>query len=80
MAQGGDRGKSPNETGTLPKRRVVRDAPLPKPGRKAVKGGPRRGATGKHAAAKASGAKTSETRKAGPKKIRPRTTTRSGDK
>jgi hypothetical protein len=79
MAQGGDRGKSPNETGTVPKRRV-RDAPAPKPGRKAVKGGPRRGATGKHAATKARGAKTSQTRKGGPKKIPRGTTTRSGDK
>ena len=79
MAQSGDRGKSPNETGTLPTRRVT-DAPAPKPGRKKVKGGPRRGATGKHAASNARGAKTSETRKAGPKKIPRGTTTRSGDK
>ena len=79
MAQGGDRGKSPNENGTLPRRRVI-DAPGPKPGRKAVQGGPQRGATGKHAATKARGAKTSETRKAGPKKIPRGTTTRSGDK
>jgi hypothetical protein len=78
MAQDGDRGKSPSETGTLPKR-SLRDAPAPKPGRK-VKGRPRRGATGKHAATKARGAKTSETRKGGPKKIPRGTTTRSGDK
>jgi hypothetical protein len=79
MAQGGDRGKAPNKTGTQPKRRV-KDAPAPKPGRKSVKDGPRRGATGKHAATRAAGARTSETRKAGPKKIPARTTTRSADK
>jgi hypothetical protein len=79
MAQGGDRGKAPNKTGTQPKRRA-KDAPAPKPGRKSVKGGPRRGATGKHAATRAAGARTSQSRKAGPKKTRPRTTTRSGDK
>ena len=49
MAQGGDRGKSPNRTGTLPRKRRV-DAPAGKPGSKAVKGGPGRGAArGKHA-------------------------------
>ena len=79
MAQGGDRGKSPNETGTRPKGRAT-DAPTPKPGRKDVKAGPRRGAAGKHAASNARGAKTSETRKAGPKKIPRGTRTRSGDK
>lgn len=35
--QGGDRGKGPNVTGTLPRKRV--DAPATKPGRKDVKGG-----------------------------------------
>ena len=79
MRQGGDRGKSPNTTGTLPKKRV--DAPAAKPGRKAVKSGAGRGAGHpKHAATRASGLKTTETRKAGPKKTRARTTTRSADK
>jgi hypothetical protein len=76
--QGGDRGKSPNKTGTLPKPK--REAVGSKPGRKSVKGGPKRGARGKHAAARARGARTSETRKAGPKKTPAGTTTRSGDK
>jgi hypothetical protein len=78
--QGGDRGKPPNVTGTLPKKKRV-DAPGPKPGRKSVKGGPGRGAgRGKHAAEGASGTKTTQTRKAGPKKTRRGTTTRSADK
>jgi hypothetical protein len=76
--QGGDRGKSRNLTGTLPKRRPSQKPD--KPGRKSLKGGPGRRARGKHAAAKALGAKTSRTRKAGPRKTRRGTTTRSADK
>jgi hypothetical protein len=75
----GDRGKAPNKTGTQPRKRV--DAPAEKPGRKSVKSGAGRGAGHpKHAATRSAGLKTSETRKAGPKKTRARTTTRSGDK
>jgi hypothetical protein len=77
--QGGDRGKAPNKTGTLPKKRM--NAPAAKPGRKDVKGAAGRDAgRGKHAAARTAGAKTSATRKAGPKQTRRGTTTRSGDK
>jgi hypothetical protein len=77
--QGGDRGKGPNKTGTLPKKR--REAVAEKPGRKDVKGGPKRGAAGsKHAAAKARGQKTGATRKAGPRKTPRGTTRRSGEK
>ena len=77
--QGGDRGKGPNVTGTQPRKRV--DAPAPKPGRKSVKGGAGAGAgRGKHAAAGAQGAKTTQTRKAGPKKTARGTTTRSADR
>ena len=73
------RGKRKNTTGTQPRKRV--DAPAEKPGRKSVKGGAGRGAGHpKHPATRASGLKTSETRKAGPKRTRARTTTRSGDK
>ena len=76
----GDRGKSPKTTGTQPKPRKA-DAPGPKPGRKLVKSSAGRSAgRGKHSAQRSRGLKTGETRKAGPKKIRPRTTTRSGDK
>jgi hypothetical protein len=78
MNQGGDRGKSPNKTGTQPKKRV--DAPAGKPGRKAVTGGVARRTGPKHAATRAAGQKTSVTRKAGPRKTRRGTTTRSGDK
>ena len=77
MARG--RGKRKNTTGTQPRKRV--DAPAEKPGRKAVKSGSGRGAGHpKHAATRARGLKTSETRKAGPKKIRRGTTTRSADR
>lgn len=76
--QGGDRGKAPNETGTQPRKR--KSAPGPKPGSRSVKGGPGRGVRGKHAAERAQGARTSQTRKAGPKKTARGTTTRSGDK
>jgi hypothetical protein len=76
--QGGDRGKSRNVTGTQPKPRPTR--PENTPGRQGVKMGPRRAVTGKHAARKAQGAKTSATRKAGPRKTPPGTTTRSADK
>lgn len=79
MQQGGDRGKGPNVTGTQPRKRV--DAPAAKPGRKSVKGGVgRRAGQGKHSAKRASGQKTSETRKAGPKKTQGGTTTSSADK
>ena len=73
------RGKRQNETGTQPKERVV-DAPGEKPGRKSVKGGAGRGTGPKHAAARAQGARTTETRKAGPKKTRAKTTSRSAEK
>jgi hypothetical protein len=74
------RGKRNNETGTLPRKRAV-DAPGAKPGRKSVKGGAGRGAgRGKLAAKGASGARTTETRKAGPKKTQPKTTRRSAEK
>ena len=77
--QGGDRGKGPNKTGTLPKKR--REAVAATPGRKAVKEGPRRGAAGsKHGARKAQGQKTSATRKAGPRKTPRGTTRRSGER
>jgi hypothetical protein len=80
MQEGGDRGKGPNKTGTQPTKRG--DSPLPTPGNRDVKGGPGRGgsASTKHAAERGAGAKTTETRKAGPKKTAARTTTRSGDK
>jgi hypothetical protein len=80
VQQGGDRGKGPNETGTQPKRRRA-DAPGPKPGNRKVKAGPGRSVgKKKHAAARTRGAKTNQTRKAGPKKTPRGTTTRSGDK
>jgi hypothetical protein len=79
MQEGGDRGKAPNITGTQSKGRV-RENPE-KPGSKQVKGGAGRGATkSKHAAKKAAGVKTNETRKAGPKKTAARTTSRSSEK
>jgi hypothetical protein len=79
MGEGGDRGKSPNVTGTQPKGRL-RENPG-KPGREKVKGGAGRGAAkATHAAKKARGVRTSETRKAGPKKIAARTTSKSGEK
>ena len=79
MNQGGDRGKSPNITGTRPKKRRA-DAPAATPGRKDVKGGVGRRTGPKHAARQGSGQKTSVTRKAGRKKTPRGTTTRSGDK
>jgi hypothetical protein len=72
------KGKRKNEYGTQPRKRV--DAPAPKPGLKSVKAGPRLALGPKHAASRASGQKTTVTRKAGPKKTRARTTTRSADK
>jgi hypothetical protein len=73
------RGKRKNTTGTQPRKRV--DAPAATPGRKSVKGGAGRGGGHpKHAATRASELKTSETRKAGPKKMQRGTTTRSADK
>jgi hypothetical protein len=73
------KGRRHNETGTLPKKRV--DAPAGKPGRKSVMSGAGRGAGHpKHSATRATGAKTSATRKAGPKKTRRGTTSRSGEK
>src|SRR5688572_14653727 len=75
----GDRGKSPNVTGTRPRKRA--DAPADRPGRKSVKSAAGRGAgQPKHAAQRSRGFKTGETRKAGPKKTRRGTTTRSADK
>jgi hypothetical protein len=77
--QGGDRGKAANETGTQPQKRTK--SPAGTPGRKGVKGGAGRGAgRGKHAAGSAQGAKTSQTRKAGPKKTPRGTTSRSGER
>ena len=79
MQEGGDRGKSPNKTGTQPKGRILH-AP-DKPGDKNVKSGAGKGARkSTHSARKAMGAGTSETRKAGPKKIAARSTSKSGDK
>jgi hypothetical protein len=79
MNQGGDRGKSPNVTGTRPKKKRI-DAPAGKPGARAVKGGPGRRTGPKHAATRSAGQKTRQTRKAGPKKTQRGTTTRSADK
>ena len=74
------KGKKNNVTATQPKKRRV-DAAGPKPGLKNVKGGPGRGAgRGKHAAQDAAGARTSVTRKAGPKKTPRGTTSRSGER
>jgi hypothetical protein len=79
MQEGGDRGKGPNKTGTQPKGRI-RETPS-KPGSQKVRGGAGKGAAkSAHAAKKAQGVKTSETRKAGPKKIAARTTSKSGEK
>lgn len=82
MQEGGDRGKAPNKTGTQPKGTKTRThQKAEKPGNKDTKRGAGRGAAGsEHAAEKAAGVRTSEIRKAGPKKIPARTTTRSGDK
>jgi hypothetical protein len=74
------KGKKNNVTGTQPKNRQA-DAPGPKPDRQDLKEGRGRGAgRGKHAAQDAAGAKTSLTRKAGPRKTPRGTTTRSGEK
>ena len=74
------KGKKNNDTATLPKKRRA-DAPGPKPGRQDVKLSRGRGAgRGKHAAQEAAGAKTSVTRKAGPKKTARGTTSRSGER
>ena len=79
MQEGGDRGKGPNVTGTQPKGRVRENPGTP--GNKQVKSGAGKGtAKTKHAAKKAAGVKTSETRKAGPKKISARTTAKSSAK
>jgi hypothetical protein len=75
MQEGGDRGKGPNKTGTQPKGKISTSPD--NPGNKLVKGGAEKA---KHAESLASGVKTSETRKAGPKKIAAGTTTKSGDK
>jgi hypothetical protein len=73
------KGKKKNTYGTQPRKKAV-DAPGPKPGRRSVKAGPG-GRTGpKHAATRSEGVRTRVTRKAGPKKTRRGTTTRSGDK
>ena len=67
------------KAGTPPKTRTA--SPAATPGTRSVKGGPGKGAgRGKHAAAKSQSVRTSATRKEGPKKTAPRTTTRSGDK
>jgi mxaJ protein len=80
MQQGGDRGKSPNSTGTQP-RTAKRTSPEPTPGTRQVKAGAgRTGGQGKHAAQASRGLKTSSTRKAGPTKTPRGTTTRSGDR
>jgi len=79
MQEGGDRGKGPNKPGTQPKGRV-RETP-DKPGNKDVKGGAGRGAAkATHAAKKAAGVRTSQTRQASPKKVAARTTSKSGEK
>jgi hypothetical protein len=75
---GSNRGKVSNEMGTHPRRHTK--SPASKPGTRAVESGPGRGlGRGKHAAKGAQGAKTSQTRKAGPNKTPRGTTTRSGD-
>jgi hypothetical protein len=80
MQQGGDRGKSPNTTGTQPAGRRS-DAPAQKPGRRRLKAAAGRGSGhAKHAADRTRGLKTSETRKAGPRKTRAKTTSRSAEK
>jgi hypothetical protein len=72
-------GTTTNATGTLPRKRV--DAPARKPGLRTLKAGAGRAAGHpKHAAKRSRGLKTSETRKAGPKKTARGTTTRSADK
>jgi hypothetical protein len=74
------KGKKNNVTATQPKKKRA-DAPGPKPGLQAIKGAAGRGAgRGKHAAQDAAGAKTSVTRKAGPKKTAAGTTSRSGER
>ena len=74
------KGKKSNTTATVPKTHRA-DAPGPKPGLKAVKDGQGRGAgRGKHAAQGAAGAKTSVTRKAGPKKTARGTSSRSSER
>jgi hypothetical protein len=74
------RRKAPKKTGTQPKAKAAKK-PLSKPGVQEVKGGAGKGAKkSTHAAKKASGAKTSATRKAGPKSIPKGTTTKSKDK
>jgi hypothetical protein len=64
MAQGGDRGKSPNVTGTQPKPKI-KDSPN-QAGERAVKRGARQG--------------TGKVLQAGPKKTAPRATKKSRDK
>jgi hypothetical protein len=72
-------GTTKGATGTLPRKRA--DAPAPKPGRRDLKAGAGRGAGHpKHAAKRSRGLKTSQTRKAGPKKTARGTTTRSADR
>lgn len=78
-SEGGAGGKAPNKAGTQPTGRI-RQKPG-KPGRKKIKGGAGLSAAkSKYATKRSAGVRTSETRKAGPKKIPARTTTRSGDK
>jgi hypothetical protein len=74
-----DRDAVPGKRGTPPKRKV--DPSPERPGRKDLKGAAGRGSgQPKHAATRANGLKTSETRKAGPRKIARGTTSRSADK
>ena len=74
----GDQGKAPNVTDTQPKGRARHYAE--KPESKQVKGNAGKGAAkAKHAAKKATGVKTSVTRKVGPKKTAARNTSRSGE-
>lgn len=71
--------KAPNKTGAQRKGRG-REKP-DKPGSNEVEGGAGRGAAkSKHAAKQAPGSRTSKPKKAAPKRIPARTTTRSGDK
>lgn len=64
MAQGGDRGKSPNVTGTQPKPKVKKSPN--EAGERAVKRGARQG--------------TGKVTQAGPKKVAARSTKRSRDR
>jgi hypothetical protein len=74
------KGKKNNTTATQPKKQRA-DAAGPKPGQQDLKKARGRGAgRGKHAAQDAAGAKTTATRKAGPKSTPRGTTSRSGER